>query len=85
MEPTQELIDDIYRERMLRARQMSPGEKFLDGPRLFESACRITRAGIRDQNPGVTEEQVEEILLQRLALRERLEDSECQATKPRLP
>jgi hypothetical protein len=76
MEPTKELIDDLYRERVLRARRMSPEEKFLAGPRLFDMACRIARDGIRDQNPGATNEQVEEILLQRLALRRRLEELE---------
>jgi len=30
MEPAQELIDDIYRERVLRARSASPAEKLLD-------------------------------------------------------
>ena len=45
MEPTRELIDEIYRERVLRARAMSPEEKFLAGPRLFEMACRITMDG----------------------------------------
>jgi hypothetical protein len=85
MEPTQELIDDIYRERVLRARRMSPEEKILAGPQLFDYACRIARDGIRDQNPGATDEQVETILLQRLALRQRLEEYECQATTPLLP
>jgi hypothetical protein len=85
MEPTQELIDAIYRERVLRARRMSPEEKLLAGPQLFDYACRIVRDGIRNQNPGVTEEQVEVILLQRLALRQRLEEYECQATTPLLP
>jgi hypothetical protein len=85
MEPTQELIDDIYRERVLRARRMSPGEKLLAGPQLFDYACRIVRDGIRSQNPGATDEQVETILLQRLALRQRLEEYACQATTPLLP
>jgi hypothetical protein len=47
MEPTQELIDELYRERVLRARSMSLEEKMLEGPRLFEMACRITMEGIR--------------------------------------
>lgn len=85
MEPTQELIDDIYRERVLRARAMSPEEKLLAGPRLFDWACRIARDGIRSQHPDATDEQVEAILLQRLAWRRRLEESECPATKQLLP
>jgi hypothetical protein len=74
MEPTKKLIDDIYRERVLRARAMPPEEKLLDGPRLFEMACRITRAGIRYQYPEADDQRVEEILKERLALRRRLEE-----------
>lgn len=74
MEPTQQLIDDIYRERVLRARRTPPEEKLLDGARLFDYACRITRDGIRHQHPDASEQQVEETLRGRLALRQRLED-----------
>jgi hypothetical protein len=73
VEPTKELLDDIFRERVLRARQTPPAEKFLDGPRLFDWACQITLAGIRHQFPEADEEQVKEILVQRLALARRLE------------
>jgi hypothetical protein len=73
MEPTRELIDELYRQRVLRARQMPPEEKFLEGARLFDYACRITRDGIRHQYPDADEEHVEQILRQRLALRRRLE------------
>jgi hypothetical protein len=31
MEPTQELVDAIYRERVLRARRTPPEDKLLDG------------------------------------------------------
>jgi len=72
---TQRLIDELYREEILDARQMSPTEKILAGQRLFESACRITLAGIRNQNPGTSEEQCLEMLRQRLELQRRLEES----------
>jgi hypothetical protein len=75
MEPTKELLDDIYRERVLRARRTPPEEKLLDGLRLFEMSCRITMDGIRNENPGADDAQVREILAQRLALLERLEQS----------
>jgi hypothetical protein len=73
MQPTQELIDDIYRERILRARRTPPEEKLLAGPRLFEYACRITMEGIRDQFPDADEVRVREVLAERLALRRKLE------------
>jgi len=74
MEPTRELIDAIFRERVLRARQTPPEEKLLDGPRLFERACRMMMAGIRHENPGADEERVKEILAERLALLQRLDE-----------
>ena len=63
------LADELYRERVIRARQTPPEEKVLAGQRLFESACRITLAGIRNQFPGQTEDDYREILRQRLASR----------------
>jgi len=36
---------------------MSAEDKILAGQQLFESACEITLAGIRNQNPGLSEEQ----------------------------
>jgi len=73
MRPTKELIDDIYRERVLRARRTPPEEKLLDGPRLFDFACRLMRDGIRDQYPDADAQRVEEILAQRITLLRRLE------------
>jgi hypothetical protein len=76
MEPTQELIDDIYRERVLRARRMSPEEKFLAGPRMFDRECEIMRNEIRSERPEATEVEVEAILRQKLAILRRLENGE---------
>ncbi len=65
MKPSKELIDDIYRERVLRARRMAPEEKLLDGPRLFDLACKIMMDGIRHQFPDADEQRIREILKQR--------------------
>ena len=75
MEPTHELIDSLYWERVERARRMTPDEKLLAPAELFEWACRIARDGIRNQYPEADEAQVEEILRQRLALGERLRNT----------
>lgn len=74
MQPTQELIDDIYRRRVLQARAMSPEEKLLAGPRLFEAACAIALAGIREQFLNTTEAERTEILRKRLRWRRELEE-----------
>ena len=73
---TQRLIDELYREEIIEARQMPPEEKILAGQRLFEAACRITLAGIRNQFPEASEERCLEIFRQRLELQRRLEERE---------
>ena len=73
MKPTQELIDSIYREKVLRARRQPPGEKLLDGPRLFSTASVWAMAGIRAQHPDADEARVLEIFRERIALKRRLE------------
>jgi hypothetical protein len=73
MRPTAELIDAIYREKVLRARRMPADEKLLDGPRLFSTAMVWSKAGIRAQHPEADDAQVLEILRQRFALKRRLE------------
>ena len=72
MEPSKELIDALYWERVERARRMPPDERVLVSLRLFESASRITAAGIRAQFPDADENRVQEILRERLALGRRL-------------
>jgi hypothetical protein len=69
----QPLIDQLYREEVLEARSMSPEEKFLAGEELFEYACSITLAGIRNQNPGFSEEECHRELERRLELQARME------------
>jgi len=76
MEPTDELVDALYREEVLSARRIPPGQKLLDGPSLFDYACRIMEGGIRDQFPDADDERVQQILRSRLALGRRLEDGQ---------
>jgi hypothetical protein len=73
MQPTQELVDELYREEVLRARATPPEQKLLDGPPLFEFTCRIMMDGIRDENPDADETRIQQILAQRLNLLRRLE------------
>jgi hypothetical protein len=68
-----ELSQLIYWDKIRRAREASFEEKFLAGPQLFDYACGIVCAGIRMQNPGSTDEDVERLLKERLELQRRLE------------
>ena len=68
-----ELADRIYEEKVLRARRMSPAEKFISGEELFSMACAITLAGIQHQHPELGPEGRLQMLRNRLALRDRME------------
>lgn len=61
------LIDELSREEIARARIMTPEEKLLEGPRLFERACRVMADGIRHQHPDLDEAGVRALLAARLA------------------
>jgi hypothetical protein len=69
------LADALYREEVARARAMSPEDKLLEGPRLFERACRVMRDGIRHQHPDLDDEGVLAVLRERLDLASALERS----------
>jgi len=71
--PYAALAEELFRERVLEARRMSPEEKVLASQQLFESACEITLAGIRNQFPGQSEDSYLQILRERLALRRKLQ------------
>jgi hypothetical protein len=58
MAPLTALTDALYREEVARARAMDPGEKLLEGPRLFARACRVMADGIRHRHPDLTEAEV---------------------------
>ena len=60
------LADVLYREEVARARAMSPEDKLLEGPRLFERACRVMRDGIRHQHPDLDDAGVLALLRERL-------------------
>jgi hypothetical protein len=73
MDDTKQMADQVFRQRVLRARAMSPEEKFAAGPRLFEYASEITLGGIRNQHPDADESEVRQIFSERLSLRKRIE------------
>ena len=60
------LADVLYREEILRARAMSPEDKLLEGPRLFERACRVMGEGIRYQYPDLDDAGVLALVRERL-------------------
>jgi hypothetical protein len=51
MNPHQPLIDQLYREQILRARKQSPEARFRGCMEITELAFQIMRAGVRHQFP----------------------------------
>jgi hypothetical protein len=74
MQPTKELIDELFWERVEKARRMSPEERVLAGLEMFDLSSSIMTDGIRSQFPEADEHRVQEILRERLALIQRLEE-----------
>jgi hypothetical protein len=62
----QPLMDEIFRERVLRAQKQSPEEKFVAGLTLFEEALVRMRGGIRAQFPQFTDAEIEAELHRRI-------------------
>lgn len=75
MTPSKELIDELFLDKIRRARLQDPVEKFLDGARLFDMTCRIMRDGIRFRNLDYTDEQVERALFDQIATLRQLDMS----------
>jgi len=60
------LTSQLYAEEVARARAMDPADKLLEGPRLFERACRLMIDGIHHQHPELDDEGVQALLSARL-------------------
>jgi hypothetical protein len=73
MEPSQQLIDQLYVDKVLAARRRSLQEKFLAAGHLHEAVIDRMRAGILMQNPSASEEQVASELKRRFAIARLLE------------
>lgn len=70
----QPLMDDIFREKMLRARRQSPEERFLAGIEMFEEGVAWMRDGIRMEHPELSVEEVEERIARRFARIRQIEE-----------
>jgi hypothetical protein len=75
MEPTRSLVDALFIDKVLAARQRSIEQKFLAAGELFEAAIERMKIGIRMQTPDATNEQINAELQRRLAISRRLENA----------
>ena len=78
----QPLMDEIFREKVLRARRQSLEEKLVAGLDLFEESLVRMRGGIRAQFPEFTPEQVEAELYRRIARVRQVQEHGFYSTEP---
>ena len=58
MKPTKELLDQIRRERILRARATPPEQRIIEGLKMTDAAVKFMEAAIRSQFPNFTDSEV---------------------------
>lgn len=75
---TQDDIDQlaaaIYRDKVLRARAMSPDERLMEGFRLFEESMTFTKAGVAEQLGTADEAKIMAEVRRRFDVVHKLED-----------
>ena len=73
-EEFQPLMDDIFREKVLRARRMTPAERIEDVFKLYDMGVELMRSGIRAQHPDWSGDQIEAEISRRFACIRQLEE-----------
>jgi hypothetical protein len=81
MEPTRELVDQLFLDKVHMARAMTPGDKLMLGPILFDRVCERMIAGIRHQFPEADEVRVHQMLLERLRIARQLDAHPLQVNR----
>lgn len=76
MQPTQELVDSLFIDKVLAARRRTFEQKFLAAGELHEAVLQRMRAGILVQNPRSSEDEILRELRRRMAISSLLEN--CQ-------
>jgi hypothetical protein len=71
----QPLADALYWEHVERARRLTPEQRLMAGPELFDYACTVTLSALREQMPGAGEAELLEALRRRLAVKRKLEEA----------
>lgn len=75
MEPTAELVDAIYREKVLRARKMTPQKRLEIGAELSDLGRQMMREAIHRENPAATEEEIRQLMRRRIELARKLDNT----------
>lgn len=68
-----EIAARLDADRLEAARQMSPGERLLAGPALFDVGLMMMRAGLRNRYPHADPLEIERMVMDRLRRARQLE------------
>jgi hypothetical protein len=74
MRPNQALFDAIFLSKVLRAQEMTPAERLIASLRHSDDSVTFMRAGVRNQFPDASEEEVERRLIERVRLIKRMHE-----------
>ncbi len=74
-ESIRQMADEIFRDKVLRARRLSFADKFMAGAELFDMASGLAMDGIRMQFPEADERRVQEIFSERMRVIRRLNNN----------
>ena len=69
------LQEQIFADKVRRARETPIVEKILEGPRLFDMNAEIIKGAIRSQFPGSSEEQMNHEYFRRLQIARTIDDA----------
>ena len=75
MKPTPELIDELFIEKVLAARQRTMEQKFLAAGELHQAAVERACAGILIQDPNASEDQILQEIKRRFVISQVLEST----------
>ena len=74
MNPHQPLMDQLYREEILRARAQTPQQRVRGIFEITDFALGIMRGGVRHQFPGASDEELLQRGRERMAIIRRVQD-----------
>jgi hypothetical protein len=74
VEPSEELVDAIYREKVLRSRRMTVQRRMEVGAELSDMGRQMMREAILRQNPAATGDEIRREMRYRFKLSRKLED-----------
>lgn len=70
--------DEAYRQRVLRARQMTGEERMMEGVRMFDRECEAMKLELIKANPALTEADAEAEVRRRIREERAKEEAELQ-------